>query len=535
MKKLIVIFLLTFLLLYFSPQHIYSQVPPENRMKLGEISNLLPAKEMRSFYSKMEPLMLKIFGPPFSNISLKIEANPEGTMADTGFLDNEQTLILAGQAKEYLKNKSQNPKLAIEQIYASMLHELSHAQYYYGNKRVSFHPQWINEGWTKVSDTLLGAELAKTGKYIFTTGMVYPNIGVLPYFRLYLDSDTVAGTQNWGSSKQNTNHGIVYDITTLVHLTLLSAASSSNENLDFFKTLNNAVYEWVKTNDKTEISLTEYKEIIRPLLQGKTVDGQPAFDWYFSNPDSLINGSLGGHLGVTVEPGKIIAYAFRRISEEKEYKERPIQNQPITVYVNNYDGQRLVEKTVITDSEGNGRIPLPKIENKAVITIAATSRIDGKDFSAETFYFNAPAQKEKLYGVLTDENGRLLPAKYVGLLQAEDMVFDYKNKGVFELTVPLNQKTIIFDFLGFKQEIHKGPWVRVAAIKIPAKYIQKAAEQPESAFTSGLFGDSNVPQQVNNKNSLKNPVFLVGAAILALVSLATVIFLKNVPIRKQKK
>ncbi len=516
--KRVILPLLIVLLTFFAFSAVYAQVPENNRMTLGEISDLLPVKEMRSFYSKMEPLMLKIFGPPFSNINLKIEADPTGTVHDTEFLDNEQTLFLAGQAKEYLKNKDTDKRHALEQIYGSMLHELSHAQYYYGNKRVSFHPQWINEGWAKASDTLLGRELAKTGSFVFTTGVVYPDVGLMPYFKLYLDPDTVAGTTNWGSSKQNTNHGNVYDITTLVHLTLLSAASSTNDNLDFFKTFNNAVYNWVKENNQTDISLEEYQQIMRPLLQGKTIDGQPAFDWYFSNPNSLTKGKVGAHLGITVEPREVVAFVFRRVLENNEYKEKPIGNLPVTVEVLDYKGERIIRKTVTTDQDGNGRVPLPQIEGKAVVTMKASCVADGKSLSAESFYFNAPSKSEKLYGVLVDEQGKLLPAKYVGLLQLKDnLTFDYKNKGVFEVTVPTSKKTVDFDFLGYKQQVNKGPWVRMVGIKIPTEYVREASSQPESVIEVGLFDSSNPSGQSIGKTVKKNQVFWIGAIITGLL------------------
>jgi len=520
--------LLIGLFILFASGPVHAQVPKDNRMTLGEISDLLPVKEMRAFYSKMEPLMLKIFGPPFSNINLKIEADPTGTVGDTGFLDNEQTLVLAGQAKEYLKNKDTDTKHALEQIYGSMLHELSHAQYYYGNKRVSFHPQWINEGWAKASDNLLGRELARTGSYIFTTGTVFPDIGLLPYFKLYLDPDTVAGTMNWGFSKQNTNHANVYDITTVVHLTLLSALSSTNDNLDFFKTFNNAVYNWVKENNKTDISFEEYQQIMRPFLQGKTIDGQPAFDWYFNNPDSLIKGKLGAHLGVTVEPPReVVAFAFRRAWENNEYKEKPVGNLPVTVEVLDYKGEGIIKKTVITDQDGNGRVSFPQVENKAVITIKASCVVDGKNLSAESFYFNAPPKSEKLYGVLVDEQGKLLPAKYIGLLQVKDnLTFDYKNKGVFEVTVPTSKKTVDFDFLGYKQQVNKGPWVRMVAIKIPAEYVQKASSQPESVIEAGLFGNSSLNGQTTGKTTKKNQVFWVGVIIAGLFLVLSVAVFK---------
>jgi len=489
-------------------------VPEGNRMQLGEISDSLPGIEMKSFYAKMEPLMLKIFGPPFSNINLKIEANLNGTDHNTGYTDNEQTLVLAGQAKRYQEYKLKEPKRAVEQIYGNMIHELAHGMYYYGNKRVTFHPQWINEGLAKTQEILVGKDLDNTFGF-----------GASPYFDYYLDRNTVAGTMNWGSSKQTTNHGVVYNITSVAHLTLLAAASSSNDNLDFLKTLNNKIYDWVKANNETDISLAQYKNIMRGLLQDKTIDGQPAFDWYFNNPDTLTEGKLGNHLGITTEPGEIIAYAFSRAKNGQDIQETGLPNLDIAVKVIGYDDKILLSKTIKTDAEGNARFVLPKNGQSAIMTFEATANISGKPFTASMFYFDTPSQSGKLSGTLIDETGKPLPAKYIGLLKS-DMTFDYKDKGVFAMTVPNSARTVTLDFLGLKQEVTKGPFTRMFAMTIPAQYIEKASQQPDSVIESGI---------ISNKTSVqKSSGFIVGVISLIAVVIAAVAIVNN-PFKRRKK
>lgn len=486
-------------------------------MKLGEISNILPVSEMRSFYTKMEPLMLKIFGPSYSNITLKIDADPEGTVHGTGYLDNEQTLVLAGQARNWVQNKDTDRKHALEQIYGNMLHELSHGMFYFGNDRVTFFPQWVNEGWAKLQEILLAQKLD-----------MY-NFGIKPYFNYYLDRDTIAGTANWGSSKQTANHPVVYDVTSVVHLTLLSAASSSNSNLDFFKTFNNYVYDWVVANKQTNISLEQYKQIMAKLLQGKTIDGQPAYDWYFTNPDTLTQGKLGNHLGIAIDQNDIVAYVFNRTSDGRDIQETGLPNINIAVKAVDYNGEVLLEQTSKTDEEGNVRVRIPDNKKYTLMTFDAQATIAGKVFTASMFYFPAPSDDNILSGVLVDELGKPLPAKYIGLLKS-DLTFDYKNRGVFAISVPKDTRIVTLDFLGYKQEVTKGPLARMYAMKIPAKYIEEAAKLSNSVLKEGIVDRSNSPMgQFLNLVNPRSTVFMIG--IISLVVIGVIVFI----VKKQTK
>ena len=500
MKKIVGIVLITFIFfLFFSPLAL-AAVPQDYQMKLGEISDVLPVSEMRSFYEKMEPVMLKYFGSPYSNITLDIKANLDGTVHNTEFVDNKQTLILAGQASDYQKNKDTDKNHALQQIYGNMLHELSHAMFYYGNQRVSFHPQWVNEGWAKLLEILTAQDLK-----------MY-NFGVNPYFNYYLNPDTIAGTLNWGSSKQNTNHALVYDVTSVAHLTLLSAASTSNSNLDFYKTFNNRVYDWVAANKKTDISLDEYKKIMKELLVNKTIDGISAYDWYFNNPDTLTQGKMGNHLGVTVDQNEIIAYVFNRTTDGRDIKETGLPNIDISLKVINFDGSNLVEKTVTSDSDGNTKISLPQNGNNTLMTIEANATVSGKSLATNSFYYKNPSNPETLSGLLIDEEGKPLPAKYIGLLKS-NLNFEYKDKGVFVIYVPKETRTITLDFLGHKQEVTKGPFPRIYAMKIPANFVKEAAKLPESTLNAG-------------KVNPKSPNFIIGITSLIFI-LGLVIFLQK--------
>jgi hypothetical protein len=508
MKKTLLISVLGFLLTFGVA---VAAVPEGNRMQLGEISDSLPGVEMKAFFAKMNPLRQQIFGPSFSNINLKIQANLNGTIDDTGYSDTEQTLTYAGQAKDYQNDRLKNPQYAMEQIYKSMLHELGHGMYYYdNNKIVTFHPKWVNEGWAKLQETMLTKELGIN------------NFDYKHYFRYYLDRETVAGTTIWGYTKQTTNCNVDYDITTITHLTLLSAASTSNNNLDFLKTFNNKLYDWVKSNNQTDISLAQYKIIMRGLLQEKTVDGQPAFDWYFNNPDSLTEGKSGNHLGITTEPGEIIAYAFDRETTEKDILETALPNLDITIKAVNYDGKILLNKTVKTDKEGNARVNLPKNGDSALMTIDAAASISGKPYTTSTFYFDGPPREDTLSGVLIDETGKPLPAKYIGLLKS-DTTFDYKDKGVFYMTVPNTARTVVLDFLGFKQEVTKGPFARMFAMTVPTKYIEEASRQTEEMISNGIIKNHLAPaDRFNPFRNQKNSVFTVGIGSLVAIIIGAI-------------
>jgi len=81
---------------------VSAAVPPGNQVKIGNISALLPAEKMRRYYAKMEPLMLKYFGPPFSDFTMNIVASPE----KDGLVDvdaQDKTLYLYSLARDYLR------------------------------------------------------------------------------------------------------------------------------------------------------------------------------------------------------------------------------------------------------------------------------------------------------------------------------------------------------------------------------------------------------------------------------------------------
>ena len=517
MKRLLTVVLTFSFVFFFVPNSVLAEVPENNRMQLGEISDSLPVSEMQSFYAKMEPLMREVFGPPYSNVILKIVADLEGTVHDTGYIDNEQTLILAGQARDYQKNKDTDRKHALDQIYGNMLHELSHGMFYFGTDRVTFSPQWINEGWAKLQEILLAQKL---GTY---------NFGIKPYFNYYLDRDTIAGTTNWGSSKQVTNHPVVYDVTSVVHLTLLAAASSSNSNLDFFKTFNNYIYDWVIVNKQPNISLEQYKQIMAKLLQGKTIDGQPAYDWYFSNPNTLTQGKLGNHLGIAIDQNDVVAYVFNRTANGRDIQEIGLPDVNIIIKAVNYDGKILLEQTAKTDGDGNVRLRIPDNEKYTLMTFDAQTTIDEKVFTANMFYFPAPSDDKILSGVLVDESDKPLPAKYVGLLKS-DSNFSYKNRGVFAISVPETTRIITLDFLGYKQEVTKGPLARMYAMKVPAKYIEEAAKLSDLVFEEGIIDNSNNSmKQFLNQINLKSTGFVTG--IVSLMVTGVIVFI----VKRQNK
>lgn len=478
MKKI----LLAILASLFLSGSALAAVPQTNKLVLGDISSELPNAEMRAFYAKMEPIMRKIFGPPFSNVNLKIEADLEGTEHGTGYKDKEQTLVLAGQAKQYSQDKSSDPTGALQRLESSMLHELSHGMYYYGNDRYSFNPQWINEGWAKVQEEIMMSELLGKG------------LDANPYFAMYGNKDTIAGTRNWGSSKQRTNHSLVYNITTATHLTLLAAASTSNDDLDFMKKMNERLYSELQQDGETNISLDKYQRVMKELLAGKTVDGQDAYTWYFDNPNSLTEGSSGSHLGITTDGGKITAYAFDREAPDSrgDTKENPISGTKITITVQNSDGEQIIQKTVDTDANGNSEIDLPRTKSQLsnVLSIIATANIAGKDYKASTFYFDAPRALDRLMGTLIDEDGNPLPGKYIGLLTSSDATFEYKDQGVFSIKVPKNQRTVNLEFLGIKQEVTKGPFQRMFAMTIPKDVVAQAALKSDAELKAGIVKPS---------------------------------------------
>jgi len=455
------------------PLGLKAAVPDTNRMQLGEISSILPVEAIKNHFAKMEPLMRKYFGPPFSNVTIKIEADPTGTVHNTGYLQNEATLVLAGQAKRYVEDKQRDPNGAIKQIESNLRHELAHGMYYLGNNRVELSPQWISEGWVKVLEELQNSDLGEQ------------TMGYWPYFSLYRDQKIVAGTPNWGSSKQNTNHGVVYEITSAVHFTLLSAASSSLTDLDFLKKLNAKIYDLAKIQGQTRITFAQYQKIMKELLANTKIDGQPAYDWYFNNPDAYIKGQTGNFLGVTVDRNEIIAYAFKRQNDGRDITESGLKDISVTISIIDAGGKTVAEQKITTDQDGNAIMTLPELNRYEVYSIAAQAIINNQEKTDKTFYFNA-ASSYDLYIVLMDETGHLLPASYITLLNPDAGTIAARDKGLLVLKTSPEARQVNFDFLGFKQEVTKGYFARLVAIKIPQKYLDAAAQKTKTELTAGL-------------------------------------------------
>lgn len=480
MKKIILILVLALFLLPVS----LAGVPSNNRMKLGTISNVLPVEDMRSYYTEMEPVMLKYFGPPFSDFTLTIEANPAGDEHATGFLPEKQTLVLAGQARDYVKYKETDPGHAVELIRGSMRHELSHGMYMYGNNIVGFGVQWPWEGWAKVLEEEITASEVE--------GRVAP-LGW--FYNYYLDKDIVAGTEGWGGSKQPYNHAAVYSMTGATHYMLLAAASKSD--LDFYKTMNNALYDYIKSKGNPHLSIEEYKSLMKGLLAGVKIDGQPAVDWYFDNPSAFTQGSLGPHVNAftenserNFEPTQIRAYAFNRQMENERRKEKNLAGVNIVVKIKDSDKDTVFEKTLTTGEDGVTQDVIQTFNDleRGSYMLTAEASIEGKNVKSKIFTINSPridTEKEYVYGVLLDKDKEIINGKYVSLLTA-DADFIYKKNGLFILKVPVEKKIVTLNFLGLTQEVTKGSFARIFAFTIPDSYIQKASLKTEEDLEKGI-------------------------------------------------
>lgn len=475
MKKII----LMLVLLVFSTA-VLADVPSTNRMKLGSISNVLPTDEMRDYYADMEPVMLKYFGPPFSDYALTIEADPSRDEHSTGFIAEKQALLLAGQARDYVKYKDTDPEFAIENIQSSMRHELSHGMYMYGNDKLNFGMQWPWEGWAKVLEELMIKEI--DGR----------NIRLNWFYEFYMDKDLVAGTKRWGAAKQNTNHHLVYGMTTATHFILLAAASSSNTDLDFYKKMNNALYDYISDNNKPHLELSEYKNILKPLLANVNVDGQDALKWYFSNPAVFTDGSLGEHVGIYLEseqqefrPYKIIAYVFERSGKGDDKGDIGL-TKSVEVAMVNADGEVILSKTIDTKEDGEAEINLwdYKISPGAYLLTAKTDKAESKMFAI--LPPRIPVNEEYIYGILLDENEEPIKGEYVSLLDV-DTKFVYKKNGIFIVKVPVEEREVTLDFLGLKQDVTNGPFARIYAFTIPQEYITKAEGKTQEELQQGII------------------------------------------------
>jgi hypothetical protein len=482
-------------------------------MKFGEISSILPETDMREYYAEMEPIMLKYFGPPFSDFTLNVEASLD-PQHDFGIFPENHNAVMVSQAIIYAnRNNSSDPGNAIRNIQGFMKHEFSHAMYVYDYKSADFGAKWPGEGWAKVLEELMDNEIdniSHSARFSYES---------------YLDKETVAGEEA-GGQKQSTNHGLIYSMTASTHLLLFSAASSSNENLDFYKKMNNAKYDLIKSKNDAHITLDEYKNLMKPLLAGIKIDGVDAYQWYFNSPLFYKNENMGSHIGVylssedsNLEPKWIQVFAFNRVQEGNSKKEQPLEGINIDLKLTDSQGNLVLEKNLITDKDGNSMFELrdkPEIMNSLeagayFLNVEAT--INNEVVKNKIFAFVPPkieVKKEYIYGVLLDENNNILDGKYVSLLTA-DSDFIYKKNGFFMINVPDDKRVVNLEFLGLKQEVTKGPFARVYAFKIPNSYIESAKSKSDEELNKGIIDNTKnfiggyCGDHTCDENERKNP------------------------------
>jgi len=381
-----------------------------------------------------------------------------------------------------------------------MKHELSHAMYIVGDDLVQFtgNGKWVYEGWANVMGEIMDNQIDGAARSFRL------------YYESYLDKDTIKGTIE-STIKQNTTHSVEYSFATSTQLTLLSAASQSNNNLDFYKKINGAIYDYLKSRNQLFLSFDEYKNIIKPYLTGVKVDGKDAFDWYVNTPVFYSQGSLGPHIGVLLlnsetdlAPVKIQAFAFRRVKEGKEVKEYPIRKLEMKIAMKDSQNRVVLNKDIVSDENGDSEIELR--DNPAILLKTGTygltigTTVDNKIVENKMFAFVPPKMRvrgEYLYGVLLDEDQNMLNGNYIALVLA-DSKFLYKKNGLFIIEIPKERRTVDLNFLGFKQEVTKGPFTRVYAMTIPASYVEQAKMKTESELWSGFVDKTEAMTIINN-------------------------------------
>ena len=491
-----------FFLICLTPLFItkaFAAIPSSNQMQLGDISPLLPAQEMSAYFKRMNPVYLEYFGPPFSNINLNIITSPNIQDGGDGFLSTSQTLEYGFLEKGYRLMMKQNPAEARDMLITSMRHELSHGRYLLGNQPVSYENQWINEGWAKLFEFILEQKLEKD------TGRITNPI----YFYYYLDKEAVAGTGSWGNNKTPVNHSLVYSMTTITHFLLATAGSTSSEFLDFPKKYNEALYDNAVANNTHRLSETDVRKILDNLLPNTYIDGIKATDWYFQSPAAFVNGTLGYHVGVFEDNRNIVAFVLKRGYQNNErnnnnsgdLRDFPIRDISVTIEIVDADGRVILSQIAQTDSTGKASIKEPRLEDNKLYTLKASATLQGEKYQNLSYYYDVPSRDSALSGILTDEFGKAVDKRYVGLLTS-DIPIEYKNNGIFFMEVPKDQRTVTLNFLGYSQEITKGSFTRVFFMKVPQSYLDKAAELSEQELAKGLITQSSSLPGLSNDQPL---------------------------------
>jgi hypothetical protein len=519
--NLILIFFLICVPFTFTAK-VLASVPLSNTMQLGEITSLLPAEEMRAYFQKMEPVYQQYFGPPFSNINLKIIASPESQTGDDGFSATSQTLEYGYMAKVYLEMAKKNPEEALKQLQGSMRHELSHGRYYWENELVHFDRQWMNEGWAKLYETLIDQKLNNYSE----------PIGNSMFFSYYLDKDAVAGTSSWGIQKIRMNHSLVYNMTTVTHFLLAAAGSSSNKILDFPKKFNEALYDYAVSNNLHKLTEVDVRKILDNLLPDTTIDGVKASDWYFQSPAAFSKGTTGYHIGVTTDNQTITAFIFNREyktnsrnNDFSDYFDVAAPNVPVKIEVLDVDGKVVASGTAQTNQDGEASIAQPEFLGSRLYTFRASANLQSKNIEGQSYYYDIPPWPTTLSGIITDENGKAVDKRYVGLLTSENNLF-YKDNGVFVAEVPEDQRTVVLNFLGFSQEVTKGSFQRIFFMKVPQSYLDKAAKLSDQELSVGLKTDERPRIDQNNlKESSMEKILIVCTGFLVMLFFGVITYL----------
>lgn len=485
-----------------------------NRMKIGEVDKSLPEKEIRNYYAQMEPIMLKYFGPPFSNFAINIKVDlDEDTESPADIDPKTKSLILKKQAKNYFEGLKKGSKEdALRVIYGTMEHELSHAMYLYKDLSVDFGGKWAYEGWARFLGDLIHAKINDMP------------LSLSPYFAYYQDRNLMLGAGGYRVARLLENQSLTYDKATAVHF-LLTAAASIND-LGFYKRLNSKIYEYLETKDftplpsgmkqplgyKDQVALgfDEYKEIIKPLLKGVKVDGVDAYSWYFDNLDFSNNPKTGKLAGVNVSYNlenraeKIVGYIFERNRTADGFEEKPIADVKLNITLKDSYGKTVLDKTRSTDSQGKIEIDFPR-DVPSGAYLALVSSKDDAGIKSKIFVLKRPKTEDKenyLYGVLLDENDDLVNGAFASLVKS-DYSFVYKDNGLFILDVPFLVNRVNLDFLGKTYEVTKGPFARVYTLKLDQKQIKSASLRDNSELEAGKIKISESQEEKSEIRTIK--------------------------------
>jgi hypothetical protein len=467
-----------------------------NRMTIGSVDSILPEKEIRDYYAKMEPLMLKYFGPPFSNFAINIKADVNDTTESPADIDPQtKTLILKQQARRYLENLRKGSKeAALDVIYGTMEHELSHALYIYKDFSVGFGGKWAYEGWARFLGDLVHSEITHTP------------LSISPYFALYQDKNLFFNS-NEHFTRFPENQVLMYERATAAHF-LLTAAASTN-NLDFYKKLNSKIYDYLEEKSQTllppgmkhplgapidpNLTFEEYKKILKPLLAGIKIDGVDAFSWYFDAIDPASEFKLGKYLGISAtynsqnKPEKLVVYVFERVKTGEGIEEKVIKNTKVRLILTDSLEKVVLEKNLTTDNQGRKEIDLLKEKIPTGVYLASAYRQDDQSIRNKMFIIKTPNienKKNYLYGVLLTENNSLANGDFASLVKS-DYDFIYKDNGLFILNVPDSTNKVVLDFLGTNYEVAKGTFARVYALKLNQEQIKNAGSKSKADLEAG--------------------------------------------------